>query len=76
MKLAALLLVLLVLTSAFLESTAEDLDCKSKCGKRCKKKFLKRRCISKCGKCCAACKCVPSAEKDDCPCYKNKNKCP
>ncbi|EYU29123.1 hypothetical protein ABFS82_05G118900 [Erythranthe guttata] len=84
---ATLLLVTLILGSAFLESTEATYPsfCDSKCGERCSKAGLKKRCIKYCGICCAACNCVPSGtygNKSECPCYrdklnsKGKSKCP
>ncbi|KAI3453912.1 hypothetical protein Pfo_010575 [Paulownia fortunei] len=83
---AAFLYVALVLSTGFLESIAEDSNfCNSKCGERCSKAGLKKRCLKYCGICCAACNCVPPGtygNKDQCPCYrdmknsKGKPKCP
>ncbi|KAI3453913.1 hypothetical protein Pfo_010576 [Paulownia fortunei] len=84
---ATLLLVTLILSSTFLESTAAAYSsfCDSKCGVRCSKAGVKKRCIKYCGICCAACNCVPSGtygNKAECPCYrdklnsKGKPKCP
>ncbi|PIM98428.1 hypothetical protein CDL12_29092 [Handroanthus impetiginosus] len=82
---AAFLLVAMVLSSGFLESFAAD-TCNQKCGVRCSKAGLKKRCLKYCGICCAACNsCVPSGtygNKDECPCYrdmknsKGQPKCP
>ncbi|KAK6129879.1 hypothetical protein DH2020_036397 [Rehmannia glutinosa] len=79
---AILLLVTLILSSTFLESTATSYSisncegfCDSKCGVRCSKAGLKKRCIKYCGICCASCNCVPSGtygNKSECPCYMNK----
>ncbi|KAH6792228.1 Gibberellin-regulated family protein [Perilla frutescens var. hirtella] len=85
---AGFLLVTLILSSSFLESTAtEDYPgfCGKKCGVRCSKAGLKKRCLKYCGICCAACKCVPTGtygNKSECPCYrdmlnsKGNSKCP
>nr|QLH55404.1 snakin 3 [Ocimum basilicum]QLH55407.1 snakin 3 [Ocimum basilicum] len=74
---ATLLLVTLVLSCVFLESTAtEDSSyCGKMCGVRCSKAGLKKRCLKYCGICCEACKCVPSGtygNKSECPCYRDK----
>ncbi|KAL0325458.1 UNVERIFIED_CONTAM: Snakin-1 [Sesamum radiatum] len=84
--LAALLLVTLVLSSSFTDTTmALSSYCEEKCGVRCSKAGVKDRCLKYCGICCEECKCVPSGtygNKHECPCYrdkinsKGKPKCP
>ncbi|KAG6397215.1 hypothetical protein SASPL_143381 [Salvia splendens] len=74
---AAFLVVALILSSNFLESTAteESSFCGEKCGVRCSKAGLKKRCLKYCGICCEECKCVPSGtfgNKSECPCYRDK----
>ncbi|KAE9446469.1 hypothetical protein C3L33_21645, partial [Rhododendron williamsianum] len=81
-----LLLVALLLSSSFIETTvAGSSFCGSKCSVRCSKAGRKDRCLKYCGICCDKCHCVPSGtygNKDECPCYrdmknsKGKPKCP
>ncbi|XP_027084257.1 peamaclein-like [Coffea eugenioides] len=82
----SLLLVTLLLSSSLFEiAMANTSFCDSKCGVRCSKAGLMKRCLKYCGICCAACSCVPSGtygNKSECRCYrdklnsKGKPKCP
>ncbi|KAG6399471.1 hypothetical protein SASPL_140952 [Salvia splendens] len=73
---AAFLVVAVILSSNFLESMATTDSSKCcKCGVRCSKAGLKKRCLKYCGICCEECKCVPSGtfgNKSECPCYRDK----
>ncbi|XP_047973254.1 peamaclein-like [Salvia hispanica] len=74
---ATFLVVALILSSNFLESmaTTDSSFCGEKCGVRCSKAGLKKRCLKYCGICCEECKCVPSGtygNKSECPCYRDK----
>ncbi|KAK9163751.1 hypothetical protein Scep_001081 [Stephania cephalantha] len=82
---AALLLLSLVLSSSFLQSTTAASFCESKCNARCAKAAVWDRCYKYCGICCLQCKCVPDGtygNKDQCACYRDKKnnkgkpKCP
>ncbi|CAL5333294.1 unnamed protein product [Camellia sinensis] len=83
---ATFLLVALVLSSSFFETTmAGSIFCDSKCAVRCSKSGRPDRCLKYCGICCEKCHCVPSGtvgNKDECPCYrdmknsKGQPKCP
>ncbi|XAR57743.1 hypothetical protein NMG60_11025995 [Bertholletia excelsa] len=92
--LVALLIASLFLTTSFLQTTmacpspapAYPSDCDSKCEARCSKTERHFRCMKYCRICCQKCNgCVPSgptANKSECPCYrdmlnpKGKPKCP
>ncbi|KAK4722703.1 hypothetical protein R3W88_012936 [Solanum pinnatisectum] len=84
--LLTLLLVTLVITPSFIQTTTAGSNfCDSKCKLRCSKAGLADRCLKYCGICCEECKCVPSGtygNKHECPCYrdkknsKGKSKCP
>ncbi|KAJ8765751.1 hypothetical protein K2173_014873 [Erythroxylum novogranatense] len=83
--LATSLLLLLVLSSSFIQSAIADTaagppipapnSCESMCGVRCAKAGYQKRCIRYCMMCCNDCKCVPSGtygNKSECPCYRDK----
>ncbi|KAJ8769311.1 hypothetical protein K2173_002515 [Erythroxylum novogranatense] len=83
--LATLLLLLMVLSSSFLEPAIASVEngptvplpgsCESKCGVRCSKTGYQKRCFKYCMICCNECKCVPSGtygNKSECPCYRDK----
>ncbi|KAG1342050.1 peamaclein [Cocos nucifera] len=73
---ATLALLLLILSSSYLQATmAGSAYCDSKCKVRCAKAGVMDRCLKYCGMCCEDCKCVPSGtygNKDECPCYRDK----
>ncbi|CAL5355564.1 unnamed protein product [Camellia sinensis] len=84
---ATLLLVTLLLSSSFVESTTDSSGiCHSKCEVRCKDAKKKYRCLKYCKLCCEDCNyCVPSGtfgNRSECPCYRDKKnkrgkpKCP
>ncbi|XP_078155247.1 snakin-1-like [Carex rostrata] len=71
-----LALVLLLLTSSYLQATMAASDfCNSECNRRCSAAGKTSRCTRYCLMCCEECKCVPSGtygNKDECPCYRDK----
>ncbi|KAJ3673042.1 hypothetical protein LUZ60_006416 [Juncus effusus] len=77
----ALALLLLLLTSSYLQSTKATNStstysdfCGKKCDGRCSAKGEASRCKPYCLMCCAKCNCVPSGtygNKDECPCYRD-----
>ncbi|KAL6547924.1 hypothetical protein OROHE_009629 [Orobanche hederae] len=83
---AFLFAALLLISTGLIESTAADSSfCASKCGMRCSKASIQKRCLKYCGICCGKCNCVPPGtygNKDACPCYrdmknsKGQPKCP
>ncbi|KAL9274118.1 Gibberellin-regulated protein 8-like protein [Drosera capensis] len=71
---AAFLLIVLVLSSTFIEVVdAKSALCVRKCKTRCRKARVNWKCQKNCNICCSKCKCVPRAKiatSHDCPCYK------
>ncbi|KAG8097580.1 hypothetical protein GUJ93_ZPchr0013g35484 [Zizania palustris] len=79
----AVVVLLLLLAAA---SWRQDCDaasgfCASKCAVRCGRAPAKGRgrgtsgggggCLRSCGLCCEECNCVPTAARDECPCYRD-----
>ncbi|KAL1814918.1 hypothetical protein ACET3Z_017492 [Daucus carota] len=66
-------------------SLVQKIDCKARCGERCKLSSRPNLCHRACGTCCARCSCVPPGTYGNyevCPCYANmtthggRKKCP